>query len=469
MKVRFAVALLALAACPGKDKGKQERTIDPAWVQAHVLTQAPQLSNRIDARFGGGKLIYLGNEVVPPSSEPGGKITVHHYWQVVEPPGDEWRIFTHIGGAKPQDWTNVDDSDLRTGYPASRWKAGDVLHDEHKFTIDKDWQSPYADVLVGLYPKGKNAITDRMEIAGGASDDQRRLRVARIEMQVGATPWDYLVRRASGPITVDGKADEADWKAARESPDFTAAEGGPSLRGRTTARLLWDDQNLYAFVSSEDPDVANAFKTPDSDMWKEDVVEFFIDADRNGRGYVELQINPSNAHFDAWFATTRAQKSELAWSSMMTSAVVVRGTLDQRGDKDSGWDVEVAIPLSAVRGLDAAMAVAIPPQVGDLWKLNVIRSDKPEKGGIIASAWNPLTYKDFHALDRMLVIGFGDAEGRAPIPEPEPEVAPRPPTRPSGPSAPPSPEESAGVPSAPEESSGGVPEAPTRPRPGAPP
>jgi hypothetical protein len=454
MRFVTAAALLALAACPGKDKRKQpERTIDPAFITAHVLRQAPSMANKIDASFGGGKLIYLGNEVVPPTAEPGAKVTVHHYWKVVTPPGGEWKIFTHLAGTKPQDWTNVDDSDLRTGYPAARWQAGDILHDEHKFTIDKDWQSPYVDVLVGLYPKGKNAITDRMEISGGTVDDQRRLRVARIEMPAGAVPWDYLIRRAAGPITIDGVADEADWKAARESPDFTAAEGGPQLRGRTSARLLWDDTNLYLFVTAADPDVANQFTTTDSDMWKEDVVELFIDADRNGTGYVELQVNPHNAHFDAYFETTRAKKSVLAWSAGMTSAVKVNGTLDQKGDTDQGWDVEVAIPLVAVRGTSTAMAVTLPPQVGDMWRLNVVRSDKPDKGGIIAAAWNPLTYKDFHALDRMLDVAFGDADGRAPIPAEEPAPPPRP-VR-TAPVAPATPESSGGVPST---ESAGVPD-----------
>ncbi|HTM22116.1 MAG TPA: hypothetical protein VL172_16455, partial [Kofleriaceae bacterium] len=122
------------------------------------------------------------------------------------------------------------------------------------------------------------------------------------------------------------------------------------------------------------------------------------------------------------------------------------------------------IPLDAVRGLDAAMAVTLPPKVGDMWRLNVVRSDKPENAGIIASSWNPLTIKDFHALDRMLDVAFGDAEGRAPIPEEPPPPPPRP-ARPSSPVGPSTPESSGGVPSTesagvPSTESAGVPPAP---------
>ena len=54
----------------------------------------------------------------------------------------------------------------------------------------------------------------------------------------------------------------------------------------------------------------------------------FIDADGNRRGYVELQVNPNNATFDSWFATTRAQPGDRAWDSGMVTAVKVRGTAE---------------------------------------------------------------------------------------------------------------------------------------------
>ena len=58
------------------------------------------------------------------------------------------------------------------------------------------------------------------------------------------------------------------------------------------------------------------------------------------------------------------------------------------------------------------MAIALPPQVGDRWRLNVVRVDlKTGDKNPSASSWNRITYGDFHALDRMLTVVFADASG----------------------------------------------------------
>ena len=90
----------------------------------------------------------------------------------------------------------------------------------------------------------------------------------------------------------------------------------------------------------------------------------------------------------------------------MKSSVLVEGTAATRQDVDTGWNVEIAIPLAAVRGGDNQMAVSIPPQPGDKWRLNIVRGDKPNRGPYIASSWNQIPYSDFHALEAMVTVVF---------------------------------------------------------------
>src|SRR6185369_16168534 len=216
----------------------------------------------------------------------------------------------------------------------------------------------------------------------GPDDGHRGIVAARFTIGAGAAAAaaapaaadgpGYLVRRATQPITIDGKADEPAWATAVTTGPFKDAEGSPPVPP-TSARLLWDDKNLYVFVDVTDTDVYSQYKKPDDPLWKEDTVELFIDADKNGHGYVELQVNPNNAQFDSWFQTTRAQPGDEKWTSGIVSAVVVDGTADNRSDTDKGWHAEIAVPLSAVKGKDATMAVTIPPKVGDSWKLNIVR------------------------------------------------------------------------------------------------
>jgi len=219
------------------------------------------------------------------------------------------------------------------------------------------------------------------------------------------------VPRASGPIAVDGVASEPAWATAATSPELVTAEGSADPVGRAIARLTWDDQYLYAFLSITDSDIVSEYRNHDEPLWKADCVELFIDADANRRGYIELQVNPNNATFDSWFAVTRAQGGDPSWDSGMQTAVKLRGTT-AAGDTDQGWDAEIAIPWQAVRGRDAAMAVRLPPEVGDRWRMNVVRVDvRTGDKNPQASSWNRITSADFHALDRMLTVVFADASG----------------------------------------------------------
>ncbi|HWN70261.1 MAG TPA: carbohydrate-binding family 9-like protein, partial [Haliangium sp.] len=208
---------------------------------------------------------------------------------------------------------------------------------------------------------------------------------------------------------------------------FATAEGSPEVQGATKGRLLWDDQHLYVFVTAQDKNVSGQYTNNDDAMWKEDVIELFIDADGNRRGYAELQVNPNNAQFDAFLMTTRAGPIDMGWSARMKSAVTVHGTLNQSGDEDTGWDVEIAIPLASVKGTNPNMPVLIPPELGNTWRLNVVRVDKPEADkNPVVSSWSQITYQDFHGLDRLLEVVFGDESGKteAATPAATPGAAP---------------------------------------------
>lgn len=414
MRIAAFAILPLLLSLTCVDKGPPTKKIDKAYIQANLLTAVPtDLDNEVAVDFD-GKVQYLGNQVGTKVLTPGGAGSIVHYWKVVEPPGADWKIFAHLNGSASE-LMNLDATDMRTGYPSSKWKAGDIIRDEQKFTLGKSWVAKTATLSVGLYRKGGQGVQARMPIKSGPQGKDRRAQVFQFSVPSGgATPprdATYLIRKAKGPITLDGKADEESWKNAPMSPNFTDTEGGSAVGASTQARLLWDDEFLYAFVQVADPDVYSEFTKRDDTLWKQDVVELFIDADRNRRGYIELQVNPNNAHFDAWFPKTRGQTHHFEWNSSMKSSVLVHGSNDNRGDTDQGWDVEIAIPLADVKGMDTAMKIKLPPQLGDTWRLNIVRGEKPKNKGLAASSWNPITINDFHALGRMLNVVFADSEG----------------------------------------------------------
>ena len=416
-----AAGLVAWVACVDQGPGPQLKKIDPGYVAEHLVTRPPPGLSPLDVSIG-GKVVYLGNTVDKPSVAPGQTVRVTHYWRVVQPVGVGWRVFALLrGGPNTADFMNLAATDMELAHGPALWKPGEVIEDVQDITLRPDWRSPTATLHVGLIAMGQHGVGDRMVASGAHTQDRAVIaRVLEVDLaNAPPPPGTVYVPRAIGPITVDGVASEPAWATAATSQEFVTAEGSGEPVGKAIARLTWDDQALYAFITVTDSDVWSQYKNHDEPLWKQDCVELFIDADGNRRGYVELQVNPNNATFDSWFATTRAQPGDPSWDSGMVTAVKLRGTTEP-GDTDQGWDVEIAIPWPAVRGRDDAMQVHLPPQLGDRWRMNVVRVDvKTGDKNPSASSWNRITSADFHALDRMLTVVFADPKGSIASPPPE--------------------------------------------------
>lgn len=439
MKTILAIAVV-LAGCVDRGPGPQGKKIDPSYIRENLLTAAPQGIQQLNVDLG-GKVVYLGNTIDPTLPiAPAGTVRVTHYWQVKQPPGAQWRVFSFARGAQGSvDFMSFSPTDMQIGHPAKKWKAGQIIRDVQNIIIRPDWRSPTMTLYIGLVEDGRHQIGDRMAASGEHVVDRAIVaRTIEIDMaKAPPPPGTVYVPRAAGPITIDGIATDPGWANAATSTDLITADSSPEPVGKAVAKMTWDDENLYVFVSITDSDVFSAFKQHDDPLWKADCVELFIDADGNRTGYVELQVNPNNVTFDSFFASTRAQPGDETWDSGMVTAVRVRGTADKAGDSDQGWDVEIAIPLAAVKGRAETMPVRLPPQVGDRWRLNVVRVDyRSSGGGPGVASWNRISYADFHALDRMLTVVFADPSGSI-VPKPaEPAPSPAPAAVPASPAAP---------------------------------
>ncbi|MDB4955208.1 MAG: putative lipoprotein [Myxococcales bacterium] len=424
-ETRTAFALLALASCIDSGPGPQGKKIEPSYVSANLLTAVPPEVTRLDVDLG-GKVVYIGNTVDRTSVAPGSAVKITHYWQVKAPLGTGWRVFGFMRGAPAMpDFMNLDATDMEIGHPTQSWKPGQIIKDVQDVILRPDWRSPLATLYVGLIHVGGHDVGDRIAASGpNVVDRAITARTFEIDLSRAPPPIGTIhIPHATSPITVDGVAAEPAWSGAVTSPEFVTGEGCPDPIGRATARMTWDEQNLYLFVQVTDTDILSPYKQHDDPLWKADDVEIFIDADGNRHGYVELQVNPNNATFDSWFATTRAVPGDEKWDSHMVTMVKLRGTTES-GDTDQGWDAEIAIPWAAVKGRDDAMAVRLPPQIGDRWRLNVVRVDwKTGSKDQSASTWNRITCGDFHALDRMLTAVFADSTGL---------IVPKPPDSDSG-------------------------------------
>ena len=389
---------------------------DLAFIKQNLLAAPPSLGFPANTDID-GKVVYLGLDSSMNPIEPGKDVKLTHYWKVNENPGAGWRVFTHLNGGPNLGFINVDHGPMKGKYPVTQWKKGDIIKDEQIIRLPATWQFDKLEVYSGLW-KG----AQRMTIVSGPKDDSGRVLCATIPVKgaVKAAPpavKRYVARKVAKAPKLDGKLDDQAWKDAPSTGAFVNTLTGAPQEPKTEAKLLWDKDHLYFAFDNVDTDVWSTLNKRDDKLWQQEAVEIMIDADKNGKTYVEFQVAPNGAIFDTFLPEYRKyedvadpKRKPYDWNSKIKAVVKVDGTVGKRDDKDIGWAVEIALPLADVNGLSKE-GPAIPPAVGDVWKLNMFRLDAPEGKPQVAVGWSPPLVGDFHALDKFGEIVFGDEKG----------------------------------------------------------
>lgn len=192
-------------------------------------------------------------------------------------------------------------------------------------------------------------------------------------------PWHhpavYVAHRAETPITVDGRLDDAAWRAAPWTDYFVDIEGArkPLPRYRTRVKMLWDDRFLYIAAEMEEPHVWGTLTERDSVIFHDNDFEVFLDPDGDSHRYFEFEINALNTGWDLFLPKPYKDggKADNSWDmDGLLTAVHIDGTLNDSSDRDRGWSVEIAMPWESFRGQTSA---ALPPRDGDHWRINFSR------------------------------------------------------------------------------------------------
>jgi hypothetical protein len=224
---------------------------------------------------------------------------------------------------------------------------------------------------------------------------------------VERVPTTLQARRATDAITIDGRLDEALWQTTPVAVLVHSLDGEPVPGVRTQVQLGWDERHLYVGARLEDDDIWSDYTEHDDPLWKQEVFEVFIFGDaasKTGdpsirRDYLELQVSARGVTFDARFPHYR--KGDEAWDSTWTTAVDVRGDMDDRRGQDEGWTVEAAIDWEEIC---AQTSASCPPQAGARLRLNLFRLERPREGGSVGLALSPTLVPDFHAPENAAIV-----------------------------------------------------------------
>lgn len=202
---------------------------------------------------------------------------------------------------------------------------------------------------------------------------------------------------ATGRIAIDGRLTEADWDRAPQITEFIQAQpnqGRPASE-RTIVRLLYDENFLYisAVCLDSDPDgiVIGTIERDYPGVLSEDMDAFGITLDtfNDRRNSFIFFVNPRAGLKDGQ-GFDNGRTRDYGWDGIVNVRTVVH---------DSGWTVEMAIPLKTLR---------FDPSVPDhTWGLNLSRRVRRKNE---VAYWAPLDRRD--RIFRMDRSGTLDGMGR---------------------------------------------------------
>lgn len=196
-----------------------------------------------------------------------------------------------------------------------------------------------------------------------------------LEPKIKFAPKQYVCYKTDVQLKIDGTISESNWQKAKWTDDFIDIEGTrkPKPRFRTRAKMLWDDQFFYIAAELEEPDVWATLKKHDAIIFYDNDFEVFIDPDGDTHRYYELEINAFGTEWDLFLDKPYRDdcKPLFFWDIRgLKTGVLVDGTINQPGDRDQGWTVEIAIPWEVLKECASKNA---PPKDGDQWRVNFSR------------------------------------------------------------------------------------------------
>jgi hypothetical protein len=417
----LAVGLVVLATATGCAKrGKGLTQADKQLVKEHTIDELPAEARKVDVNFE-DKIQLVGWKAEPEIAAPGTTVHLTLYWKKTGDLDAGWKLFTHVTTDDPrQAKGNLDcvgairqekaANCTAQLYPPSDWEKDKIIVDSFDFNVPTDVTWSAYRFLVGIW---KDDARLRIKNAD-ANDGDNRANV--VTLPTGVTPPKTEVPQLNAPkygkaeIKIDGKLEEKLWQGAGDTGPFGGPGDGkvPSdhpVNG--SAKIAWDDQNLYvaAIVADKAPDTPFQKTDKDPHLWeKASAIELMIQPGDPGdnKDYYEIQVDPSGAVFDTSWDDYNTPKDDGAgsfghmdWSAGVKSAATV--------DKDSGYVIEMAIPWSSFK---AREGIAIPPKPGDTWRINFYSFKDGQRAAL---AWSPILGQgNFHKSSRFGRVTFVD-------------------------------------------------------------
>jgi predicted TIM-barrel fold metal-dependent hydrolase len=218
------------------------------------------------------------------------------------------------------------------------------------------------EVLEKVYAKNAERILlAQKPPAAAAADESPR--------PAPAPTWP-VPRTADFTIRGDGSLPEWD-KAAW----LSLARRGSGADYTTRVKVLYSETGLYVLMDATDRKLSATMTEDFSDLWLEDVFEFFLWPDEKQSIYFEYEISPLAVELP--ILVPNVDGEFLGWrpwhyegSRKIQKATTAVGGPKKSGATVNGWRAEIFMPFELLKPL-----AGVPPKPGSRWRANFYRMD----------------------------------------------------------------------------------------------
>ncbi len=159
------------------------------------------------------------------------------------------------------------------------------------------------------------------------------------------------------------------WRDAPRTGIFTRAINRAASRPRTVTQyhtwvqMLWSPDTLYVRFTWRGSPHGITFHANNEDLYKQDVVEIFLDVAGNMKNYVEIEVSPHGFHTvfsHHWSKPPTYPASAINWAEVARDhhdflwhipGLRTATSLLEKHGKNTGWEATLAIPIGPISKL----------------------------------------------------------------------------------------------------------------------
>ncbi len=168
---------------------------------------------------------------------------------------------------------------------------------------------------------------------------------------------EMTIRRAAGPIKLDGELDDEGWRRAAKADNFAEHSPGDQTQPAVNTEVLvtYDDKNLYvAWICYDDPGEVRASFCERDRIFSDDNVILMIDTYGEATLAYEIAANPLGIPGDLLFSSAHGE--DISFNMIFET----RGKITE-----FGWVVEMKIPFRSLR---------FPNREDQVWRVDFYRN-----------------------------------------------------------------------------------------------